>query len=114
MKLSIEKIKLFFLYLFTLTGLVLTLIGAVQILNLGLRQYVFTKADEQNCPRPYYPILDKMYDKQPPAELREQEERNRQLCLEERTARRQNDAAQALAFLIVGLPVFAFFYRRTK
>ena len=60
------------------------------------------------------PVLDKMNDKETPQEIREREDHNRQLCLEERTASRQQDAAQALAFLIVGLPVFTFFYRRTK
>ena len=114
MNLPTEKIKLFFLYLFCLVGLVLTLIGGIQALNLGLKTYIFTKADEQHCPKPYYPIVDRMYDKETPKEEREREDHNRQLCLEERTASRQQDAAQALAFLIVGLPVFTFFYRRTK
>lgn len=38
-------IRKIYLYLFALIGLVLITIGSVQLINLGLKVYVFTKAD---------------------------------------------------------------------
>ena len=109
MKLPTEKIKLFFLYLFTLVGLVLTLVGSVQLLNLGLRTYVFTKADYSYCQKPYP-------SRMMPRSFEEfgQELRNYEMCKEQQSAEKQRDAAQSLAFLIVGLPVFWGFYKQTK
>jgi hypothetical protein len=39
-------IRTVYLYLFTLVGLALVVIGSVGMVNLGLRSFVFTKADE--------------------------------------------------------------------
>ena len=39
-------IRKIYLYLFSLIGLVLVVIGCVQLVNLGLKAYVFTAADQ--------------------------------------------------------------------
>ena len=39
-------IRKIYLYLFSLIGLVLVVIGCVELVNLGLKAYVFTSADQ--------------------------------------------------------------------
>jgi len=40
-------IRTIYLYLFTLIGLVLITIGSVNLINLGLKRFIFTKADQE-------------------------------------------------------------------
>lgn len=98
-----NKIKQFFVWLFTLVGLVLTIIGMVSVLNLALKHYVFPKAEEGYCveplPIPDGKTVDSNYLKN---------------CRDQQDAQRQRDAASALAEVIVGVPVLFGFYRKTK
>jgi len=40
-------IRTIYLYLFTLIGLTLITIGSVNLINLGLKRFIFTKADQE-------------------------------------------------------------------
>jgi hypothetical protein len=93
-----ETIKKIFLYLCTLTGLTLTIIGSVMLLNLALKQWIFTKADYNYCP---------------PEVISQISKDRGWTCEDQRTADKQSEAAQALALIITGTPVMIFFYRRT-
>jgi len=46
------SIKLLYLYLFSFIGLLTTIIGAVQLVDLGLRTYVFKEAEYYDYARP--------------------------------------------------------------
>lgn len=99
-----DKIKRLFVWIFTLIGLILMIIGSVQIINLGLKTYIFPKADSNYCYSPPSPVdgkplPDDGYLKQ---------------CRDQQDAQKQRDASQALALLITGTPVFTYFLRRTK
>ncbi len=50
-----SKIRILYLYVFALVGLVLVVIGAVRIVDIGLKVYIFKQADQ--------PM---MYDDMPP------------------------------------------------
>ncbi|MFH1457434.1 MAG: hypothetical protein ABIF17_05025 [Patescibacteria group bacterium] len=41
-------IRTIYLYLFSLVGLAMLVIGATMLINLGLKAWIFTKADEQD------------------------------------------------------------------
>lgn len=94
-----------FLYIFASVGLVLSIIGTVSLINLGLRTYVFTKSDY-----PCYnsvPILDKQSGlTQEQAE--QQAKDNERNCIEGRTSEKQRSASNAIAMLIVGLPLYFY------
>ena len=91
-------------------GLVLLTIGSVQIINIGLKTLVFTKADiTVMLPQP---------------KLIEQKE-NRKVILpnkeeiakyqkNEITSRNQRRASNAIAMIIVGLPLFLYHWSLTK
>ena len=41
-------VRTIYLYIFALLGLVLLIIGSVNFLNMGLKAFVFTQADEES------------------------------------------------------------------
>jgi len=120
-------IRTIYLYLFSLVGLTLLVIGGVRFVNMGLKAFIFTKADEQQRlmykqPPPAIYSLDKINQVQ-------QQPVNTGLTAEEKTnieqwlsdyenwkaqndafdpiaSQRQNEASMNLALILVGLPLF--------
>ncbi|MGM0482741.1 MAG: hypothetical protein ACQEP6_02670 [Patescibacteria group bacterium] len=108
------KLRLVYLYLFSLVGLVLVIIGSVQLINLGLTTWVFTEADEVNVyPTQKMPDPESESEVDPEEEKRMEEERAEYLE-KERTARRQRKAAEALAMIIVGLPLYLYHWNMIR
>ena len=115
MNVTIRKV---YLYLTSLVGLVLMLIGAIQLVNLGLKTWVFTKADMEYygeiCDQPRAKVLstpDKTELEGPTAEeIAKCEQREK----ERRQARKQADAARSIAFILVGLPVYLYHWNKIK
>lgn len=111
-------IRKIYLYLFALIGLVLVTIGCVRLVGLGLKTYIFTKADvyyEYPAPRPLKvaPVMpvegDKAEEFQQPTKEEIDEYQNKQ-----QTANRQREAAESLAFIIVGLPLYLYHWSVIK
>lgn len=106
-------IRKIYLYLFALIGLVISTIGAVQLVNLGLKTYVFPNADN------YYPYpMEKPVPASPAGATtttREPSQKEIDTYNErQRTSQRQRDAANALAMLIVGVPLYAYHWMVIK
>ena len=105
------SIRNIYLYLFALIGLIISTIGAVQLVNLGLRTYVFTGADTYYT----YPAAKPAPTSGTTTALQEPSQieidafnRNQQ------TANRQRDAAQAFAMLFIGIPLYVYHWRVIK
>lgn len=105
-------IRKIYLYSFSLLGLVLVVIGAVRLVTLGLKVYIFTKADINYI----YPA-----PKVVPAEdgkVREVAEPSQEEISkyneEQAASQRQRDAAESLAMLIVGVPLYVYHWNVTK
>lgn len=99
-----------FLYIFATVGMVLTLIGTVSFINLGLKTYVFTKADYP-CRYSIAPYADLKNPDGTTLTKEEQEKRSHEeekLCMEQRISDKQRQAASALAEIIVGMPLFLY------
>ena len=107
-------IRKIYLYTFSLVGLVLVVIGGVRLVGLGLKAFVFTKADvyyEYPMARPVkVPALEGKAEEfqQPSKEEVEAHQRD------QRTANRQREAAESLAMIIVGLPLYLYHWRMVK
>ena len=128
-------IRTIYLYTFSLVGLVLVVIGGLRFVDMGLKAWVFTKADEEQ----------RMWQKQPPmsaitekrTETAVKEGKIENLTAEEKTAmsewlvayanwktqqekfdpitsQRQREAAGALSFILVGLPLYLYHWRVIK
>ena len=96
-----------FLYIFATVGLILMIIAGVSLIDLGLKSYVFTKADNY-C----YPIGPMSLDKNGTAVELTQQQRDDQKnqCEEQRAANKQSQASNAIAMLIVGAPLYFYFW----
>ncbi len=106
-----ELIKTIYLYTFSLVGLVLIIIGSIKLINLGLKTYIFTKADKLLIyPAPIYPKTPGVEQLIPEEQKRLQEE---QLKYEKemRISEKQREVAYSVSFLIVGIPVFLYHWR---
>jgi len=94
-------IKLLYLYLFSFIGLVSIVTGGVKIIELGLRTYIFTQSDYTEYPRP---------------DAYSQVDEARQMAFTKRNsiADKQRDAANAIATIVVGVPLYSYHWRKIK
>ncbi len=130
-------IRTIYLYLFSILGLVLLTIGGVRFVDMGLKAFVFTKAEEeqrlihQQAPIPYsVPRIEK---------FQQEIEEGKEICLSEEektnieywladykdwkerrskidyvTARRHRDASLNLAMILIGFPLYLYHWRIIK
>jgi len=123
-------VRTIYLYLFALVGLALLTIGAVRFVDMGLKAFVFTKAEDMQ--RLYQKMLPVM--PYPPERIEKLQEGEGELSEEETaaikrwladyedwkerssqtdpvTAQRHRDASTNLAMILVGLPLYLFHWR---
>lgn len=107
-------IKIIYLYLFSLVGLMLIVIGSVRLVDLALKTFIFTKADEPLIyPQPYPPATERI-SKDEKKLLEEKEKYEQQQMEYERQLReqeKQRTMANSLAMIIVSLPLFLYHWR---
>lgn len=105
------SIRLLYLYLFSFIGLLIAVIGAVQLVDLGIKVYVFKGADRYD-----YPIPTKIYPSDGQEVLYSEEEIKQQKNQQEvETQRqRQRQASTAMAMLLVGLPLYKYHWSLIK
>ncbi|MGC9603149.1 MAG: hypothetical protein ABSF47_01615 [Minisyncoccia bacterium] len=109
-----ELIRTIYLYLFSLVGLVIVVIGLVNLVDLGLKAFVFKNAD-QMIMYPSYPVLVA------PADVKgsvmtpvDQEKYNADQAAaqeKQRESDRERTASNALAMIIIGTPLFIYHWK---
>lgn len=122
-------IRTIYLYLFALVGLALLITGFVRFIDMGLKMYVFTKADEpEKIRQSYYysgPIpIAKIETYQESEELTEEEKlilkdfladyqewQEKEEKIDYLASRRQREASSNLAMILVGLPLYLYHWR---
>ena len=124
-------IRTIYLYLFTIIGLILLVIGGTGLIDMGLKMFVFTKADrEQQLYRaqPTMPYTVVRIEKAQEDEGFSEEEKesikqwlndyevwkkeNEEFNYIE--SERQEDASRNLAFILIGLPLYLFHWKIIK
>ena len=130
-------IRTIYLYLFALLGLALLTIGGVRFVDMGLKAFIFTKAEKeerlayQQIPTPYLvPKIEK---------IQQEIEEEKEVCLSEEekinikhwladyndwkerrskidpvTAKRHRSASMNLALILIGLPLYLYHWRIIK
>jgi len=118
-------VRTVYLYLFAVLGLVLLTIGGVRFIDMGLKAFVFTQAEEEQRlyplqpPRPYLPVdVETLQDEEglteeEKASIRQwladyEDWQERSSKIDPVTARRQRDASINLALILVGLPLYLY------
>ncbi len=133
-------IRTIYLYLFTLVGLTLLIIGGVRFVDMVLKAFVFTKAEQEQrilYQTPPYPSLslekiaaveDKEIEKKEGEITLSQEEKaridqwiadyndwkERRSKIDPVTTRRHRDASMNLALILIGLPLYFYHWRIIK
>ena len=129
-------VRTIYLYIFALLGLVLLIIGSVNFLNMGLKAFVFTQADEESrifskqIPIPTIPKIEN---------IQQDIEEGKDICFsaEEKisvegwladynnweknmsefdtvTSRRHRDASMNLSLILIGLPLYLYHWKIIK
>lgn len=128
-------VRKIYLYLFALIGLILMVIAGVQIINLGLKVFIFTQIEKQDSSyqkmSPCGPFSQEKVASlsvaTTPVQLTEDEKvqmknwlanykiwEEEQKTIDPITANRQRTASDALAMLIIGLPLYFYHWRVIK
>lgn len=119
-------VRTIYLYLFALVGLALLTIGAVRFVDMGLKAFVFTQAEDmqrlyQGPTMPYPPGIERLQEaeglsddekatiKQWLADYEDWKERRSKIDLV--AAQRHRDASSSLAMILIGLPLYLFHWR---
>ena len=127
-----SAIRTIYLYIFSLLGLVLLIIGGVRIVNMGLKAFVFTQADEQQridfLRPPLYQIetLQKISEGELTQLSAEEKTQIKSMIqsyeawlersneVDPLTSRRHKDASISLAMILIGLPLYLSHWKMTK
>ncbi len=122
-------VRTIYLYLFALVGLALLTIGAVRFVDMGLKAFVFTKAEDmqrlyQGPSMPYPPGVEKLQEEEGLSEeekatikqwLADYEDWKERISeIDPVTAQRHRNASTILAMILVGLPLYLFHWRIIK
>ncbi len=111
---KVVLIKTLYLYLVSFVALMMMVVSAVDLLNILLKTYIFTKADNYS----YYPAASictpgatTTYDGKDcvtsEREARKSDEDNR-------VSNRQRDLVRDISLLAVGIPLFTFHWRLAR
>lgn len=103
-----------FLYIFASVGLILMIIGGVSLIDLGLKTYVFTKADSYCYERSPVSVVDKNAAPLTAEQQKQEDEWNRKQCEDNRAASKQGQASNAIAMLIVGIPLYGYHWMQIR
>lgn len=99
------SLRLLYLYLFSFVGLLITVIGGIQLVDLGLKTYVLKVTDY-----PIYagPLLDADGKPLTPPEddLKRQEE--------ESSNQRKRNLSTALSMIAIGAPLYLYHWKTIK
>ncbi len=120
---NLSWIKKVYLYLVSLISLVILVIASIMLINLALKTWVFTKADDSYY---YPPKLDCPANLPDDASKSEgiyvdpgcsdpnYVENERKAEMDRRAAQKQRDAATAIAMIIVAAPVFYYHWKLAR
>lgn len=107
---NLSWIKKVYLYLVSLISLVIFVIASIMLINLAIKTWIFPKADTNMSYCPAIVETTPTGEKTSlPRECTDEAYAN-----ELRTAQKQQDAAQALAMIIVATPVFFYHWRLAR
>ena len=105
------SIRLLYLYLFSFIGLIIAVIGTIQLVDLSLKVYVFKDADKYEM----YATPVKVDPTGKEVKLTDEEIATQKRVQEKETQRqRQRQASTAISMLLVGIPLYKYHWRLIK
>ena len=107
------SLKKAYLYLVSTISLVIAVIGAIMLINLALKAWVFTKADNNYYSSPCSVVVVPSVGNSQNCDQAAIDAQQKQDA-ENQASQRQNTAAQALSMLIVATPVWLYHWKMAK
>lgn len=113
MKFDIRRL---YLYLLSFIGLLVTVIGMIRLVDLGIKVYVFHDADKYVYTSPRVAVLE---GKDPDRKLSEEElqrlEQEQKMIQEQEMIRqRQREVSGAVSMILVGAPLYFYHWRKIQ
>ncbi len=96
------SVRLIYLYLFSFVGLLIVVIGSVQLVNLGLKVFVFPESDRYEYATPV--VEGEKIATQEAERVKAQSARDQ-------TRNRQRDLSNSIALIAVGLPLYLYHWK---
>ena len=97
------SIRLLYLYLFSFVGLLISIIGSIQLVDLGIKSYVFRVSE-------YTYYADPVVSEKQAISPEEMEKRNK----EEQNNQRKRQLSNSVAMILVGVPVYLYHWKTIK
>ena len=96
------NLRLLYLYLFSFVGLLIVVTGSIQLVNLGLKTFIFKNADSYIS----YPMNVAKEDPNyvSPEQLKKQQE-------EQTNNQRQSELVNSISMIVVGLPLYLYHWK---
>lgn len=98
------SIRVLYLYLFSAIGLVVVIFSSVRLVNLALKVFIFKEADIFEYVAPLAPDGKAQVSKDEEEAIRKRETQRQ----------RQREASEALAGIMVGLPIYLYHWQLIK
>lgn len=107
------SLKKAYLYLVSVISLIIAVVGAIMIINLGLKAWVFTKADQNYYSYPCQQPIADPNGKIPPCDQAAIDQQKK-MADDNLASQRQNTAAQAIAMILVATPVWLYHWKMAR
>ena len=102
------SMRLLYLYLFSFVGLLVTVIGSIQLVDLGIRSVVFTDVDTYIYLRPQFDCVGENC-----VETVSKEESLAQ-AQDEAKKNRQRQLSSSLSMILIAAPLYLYHWRLIK
>ena len=99
------NLRLLYLYLFSFIGLLIVVIGGIQLVNLGMKMVFFKDADR------YFIAQPVMNEKGVVVESKEEMEKRQEI---EMRNQKQRDFVNSFSMIVVGLPLYLYHWAIIK
>lgn len=105
------SIRLLYLYLFSFIGLIIAVIGTIQLVDLGMKIYIFKDADRYDLAT--YPVKFDPAGRE--VKMTDQEIADQKKLQDTESRRnRQRQVSTAVSMLLVGIPLYKYHWRLIK
>jgi hypothetical protein len=100
------SLRLLYLYLFSFVGLLIIVIGGIQLVDLGLKTYVFQVSDYTVYPTPAVVDPSGKVIQSTEEEIRQQKE--------EQVNQKKRQLSTALSMILIGTPLYLYHWKTIK
>jgi hypothetical protein len=105
------SVRLLYLYLFSFVGLLITVIGIIRLVDLGLKVYVFQGADQYDYYAPVKIPESEVNNSMTPEQQKELEKLEQKRQEDENKRNRQREFSGALSMIVVGIPLYLYHWK---